>query len=86
MYLWKPGAHFLQQTPLVSWTEVMKNFGEEDKQLVFDVIEKWDLEDWFKNMKETALLFTCFTWMDVNKTVLQFPSAELQGLTKHDKI
>lgn len=67
----------------------MMNFGGEDKQMVFDVIEKWELEDWCKkwvNIKETALLFSCFAWMDVNKVVLQFPSPELQQLTQHDKI
>lgn len=67
----------------------MMNFGWEDKQLVFDVIEKWQLEDWCKkreDIKETTLLFSCFAWMDVNKMVLQFPSPELQRLTQHDKI
>lgn len=67
----------------------MVSFGGEDKQLFFYVIEKWELEDWCKEQvdkKETALLFSCFAWMDVNKMVLQFPSPELQRVTQHDKI
>lgn len=34
------------------------DFGGEDKQLVFDVSEKWELKDWYKNqedIKKTAL-------------------------------
>lgn len=60
----------------------MTSFGGEDKQLVYDVIEKWELEDWSKkqvDIKETTLLFSCFAWTDVNKMVFSFHIQNYKG-------